>query len=70
MHITLYTLTQMPVSAVIKALTFEGLWKHRRGYTEFVRKATSHLLHYGFESNLAHNIHGLLQHKQYVFIKS
>lgn len=26
----------MPVSVVIKALKFEGLWKYRREYTEFV----------------------------------
>lgn len=35
MHI-IYTLTQMPVSVVIKALKLDGLWKYRHGYTECV----------------------------------
>lgn len=35
MHI-IYTLTQRPVSVVIKALKLEGLGKYRQGYTECV----------------------------------
>ena len=43
MHI-IYNLTQMPVSAVIKALKWEELWKYRHGYTEFVTYRTQSLM--------------------------
>lgn len=35
MHI-IYTLTQMPVNVIIKALKLDGWGKYRHGYTEFV----------------------------------
>lgn len=55
MHI-IYTLTQMPVSVVIKALKLE-MWKYRHGYTEFVWRVFNPWC-------LTSNVHRLVQHNK------